>query len=174
MINCHECGVPQLEGSVFCLECGASLFQKTADTSAQFTTVLPFQQTASPSQLPPVAKVGKPLEAGQKQLAFVIPSSRRRVALLLKEQLYIGRTDPEAGAEPELDLTGDGGENLGVSRIHAVIQLTEEGIILRDLNSTNGTLLNNHLLEPETPYLLSSGDEIHFGNLLVHVLFDRG
>jgi pSer/pThr/pTyr-binding forkhead associated (FHA) protein len=46
-------------------------------------------------------------------------------------------------------------------------------VVLRDLNSTNGTLLNNYLLDPETAfYLLSNGSEIHFGGLLVHIFFD--
>ncbi|MFO7537724.1 MAG: FHA domain-containing protein [Chloroflexota bacterium] len=172
MNKCYECGEPQLEGAVFCTECGASLIQKATDTAANLTTVLPFRRFTTPLKSPPVVQADVPLKTDEKQVVFIIPGHRRRLEMTLKEQLYIGRADPEAELNPELDLTNAGAEDAGVSRIHAVIQLTEEGVVLRDLNSTNGTLLNNYSLEPETSYLLNNGDEIHFGTLLVHILFN--
>ncbi len=170
---CLECNLPQLEGSLFCTECGAGLSATDSlATAASLTTVFPFKEFTSPTLPPPVATALRPVKNVQKRMVFVIPQSRRRVKLTLEEQLYVGRADPKASLQPELDLTGDAGETEGVSRIHAVIQLVAEGVVLRDLNSTNGTLLNDYQLEPETPYLLRSGNEVRFGNLLVHILFD--
>jgi pSer/pThr/pTyr-binding forkhead associated (FHA) protein len=44
--------------------------------------------------------------------------------------------------------------------------------MLIDLESTNGTLLNNYRLSPHEPYPLHSGDEIRFGDLLVHLFLN--
>jgi pSer/pThr/pTyr-binding forkhead associated (FHA) protein len=73
---------------------------------------------------------------------------------------------------PELDLTKDRGSDFGVSRLHASIQASNRGVVLIDLGSTNGTLLNNYRLPPDLPYPLHNGDEIRFGRLLVHVFFE--
>lgn len=172
MKTCHECGAPQLEGSLFCTECGVEMAYQKGATSGNLTTALPFKQFTSPKLSPPVVDGQTLLKTVQKKLVFMIPSSRRRVILTLQEQLYIGRANPEAELYPDLDLAGDGGEDAGVSRVHAVIQMTADGVVLRDLNSTNGTLLNNYLLDPEMAYLLSNGSEIQFGELLVHIFFD--
>lgn len=50
-----------------------------------------------------------------------------------------------------------------VSGEHAVIEWRSEGWQVRDLASTNGTLVNGQPLAPGTPHLLSSGDRITFG-----------
>lgn len=169
---CNECGVSQLEGALFCAECGASLSQDMADAPYMPTTTLPFKRQSQPSISEPVREESAVLATGHKRIIFVIPSSRRRLVMELKRQIYIGRADPEAEPLPILDLTHDGAAEAGVSRRHALLQLTEKGVVLRDLDSTNGTLLNNQVLTPDAPYLLRSGDEVHFGELLVHILFD--
>jgi hypothetical protein len=172
MINCNDCGASQLEGTLFCTECGANLIEETATSTFIPTTTLPFKRSTPPAASPPISEEKTALKAGEKRLVLVLPSSRRRLVLPLKEELYVGRAEPEVETTSFLDLTNDGAAEAGVSRRHAVIQLTEAGVVLRDLDSTNGTLLNNQILEPEVPYLLRSGDEVHFGELLVHILFD--
>jgi pSer/pThr/pTyr-binding forkhead associated (FHA) protein len=89
---------------------------------------------------------------------------------MVQDELRIGRASSEL--VPEVDLTDDDGAQKGVSRLHAKIQSVQEGLVLIDLNSTNGTLLNNHLLPPQEPYPLNSGDEIRFGDLLVHLFLN--
>lgn len=50
-----------------------------------------------------------------------------------------------------------------VSRMHARMEASEEGICVRDLNSRNGTLVNERKLSPNESVLLKDGDEIRFG-----------
>ena len=50
----------------------------------------------------------------------------------------------------------------GVSRRHAEIVSSDEGYLLRDLESTNGTFVNEERLESSN-YLLKDGDEIRLG-----------
>lgn len=172
MKRCYECGEPLLEGAVFCLECGADLTQQTNQAASSLTNVLPFNRFSKLATHPPVAPAESEPTDGHQQLTLIIPQRRHRLEMTLTKQLYIGRGGMVDEPEPELNLAGNDEESASISRLHAVIQLTPEGIVLRDLDSTNGTLLNNYLLEPEKSYILNSGDEIHFGDLLVHILFD--
>jgi hypothetical protein len=168
MITCQECGSSEYEGALFCAECGAPLLSSVDQATAK----LPFSSTLRNPEPPPLLgqELGPVLEA--KQVTFVIPSSGRRISLNLQEKIHIGRADPGRDRQPELDLTHDSGAEYGVSRLHATIQSSHRGVALVDLNSTNGTLLNNYRLPPDLPYPLHNGDEIRFGRLLVHVFFE--
>ncbi|MCD7806405.1 MAG: FHA domain-containing protein [Lachnospiraceae bacterium] len=51
----------------------------------------------------------------------------------------------------------------GVSRIHASVRRDQQGnSILEDLNSTNGTWVNESRLSPRVPYVLNRGDKVSF------------
>lgn len=168
MIKCGECGSNEMEGTLYCSECGNSLLVILEQSTAQ----LPF--TDSMSDPVPPSLLGQDFGAVSeaKRVMFVIPSSGRRVFLELEEEIRVGRKDVERQVMPELDLTTDRGSDFGVSRLHASIQSQNRGVVLVDLGSTNGTLLNNYRLPPDLPYPLHNGDEIRFGRLLVHVFFE--
>jgi pSer/pThr/pTyr-binding forkhead associated (FHA) protein len=57
----------------------------------------------------------------------------------------------------------------GVSRQHAILCRSDHGPVLVDLDSTNGTVINDFPLSPFQPYLLQDGDRVQFGDLLVKV-----
>jgi pSer/pThr/pTyr-binding forkhead associated (FHA) protein len=107
-----------------------------------------------------------------KRITFVVPGNRRHLTVELEDRILIGRSDAGTDLTLGLDLTNYDGVEKGVSREHASLQLSDQGIILQDLGSTNGTLLNNSHLPPRQPFLLRTGDEIRFGELLVHIFFD--
>lgn len=55
-----------------------------------------------------------------------------------------------------------------VSKIHAEIFKDEKGkFFLTDLNSTNGSYLNNKNLEPKIPFQLNDGDFLKLGNVVL-------
>lgn len=118
--------------------------------------------------------VGQQVEPNAKAgaIRFVIPSSGRRITISLDEKIRVGRADPTVSLYPEVDLTADGGAEFGVSRLHATISRSDEGVVVVDMSSTNGTLLNDYSLPSELPYPLQSGDELRFGDLLVHVFLE--
>jgi pSer/pThr/pTyr-binding forkhead associated (FHA) protein len=92
--------------------------------------------------------------------AFYLSQPPRLIVRLKGRPL---KTYPFAGNEisigrlPENDITID---NLSVSRKHASISSTNEGYVLRDLGSKNGTLLND---KPVSEAKLSNGDMIIIG-----------
>ncbi|MCP4418146.1 MAG: FHA domain-containing protein [Chloroflexi bacterium] len=167
MNKCTECGASQTAGTLFCSECGGFLLVETG----KITAVLPFSEFANRPPPPPLSK--EALGSAEKtwQITLVVPSSRRRFKRVVQEELRIGRASSEF--VPEVDLTDDDGAEKGVSRLHAKIQTVQESVVLIDLDSTNGTLLNNYRLPPQEPYPLHSGDEIRFGDLLVHIFLNE-
>ena len=105
------------------------------------------------------------------QIEFVILNSGRRVTLPLAGEIQIGRTDPNRDTSPKLDLTGDDGADLGVSRLHASLRSSENGVILVDLGSTNGTFLHEECLTAQIPSALKNGDIFRLGEMQVQVFF---
>ncbi len=168
MVQCKECNAYQYEGALFCSECGSLLTQEPRET----TDVLPFADYY-PRPLPALPDDCRvePLMAG-KRITFMIPHKRGRRVMDLHEQIIIGRSGKESDTQPDLDLSEEDGAELGVSRIHAAIQWSNYGLVVSDLGSTNGTLLNNSRLPVQRPFSLRSGDELRFGDLLVHVFFE--
>lgn len=167
MIICKDCGTPQIEGTLYCNECGRFLLE----TAAKSTHILPFSDFAHHEPPAPMSDFHPQPLAQPRPLTFIIPSSRRRVKINLIDQIRIGRAETKTGTIPELNLSDDDGAELGVSRMHAAIKASNKELVIIDLGSTNGTLLNNSLLLPELPYPLKNGDEIRVGELLVHILF---
>lgn len=167
MIKCSDCGTTQQEGALFCDECGGFL----AVEAEKITAVLPFSEFANRLPPPPLPEEALlPADDIVRQVTLVVPGSRRRFKLVVQNELRIGRASSDL--VPEVDLTDDDGAEKGVSRLHAKIQSVQEGLVLIDLDSTNGTLLNNYRLPPHEPYPLHSGDEIRFGDLLIHLFLN--
>jgi CheY-like chemotaxis protein len=89
----------------------------------------------------------------------------------VSETMTLGRGDVQTGAKPEVDLTPFDAFAKGVSRKHAIITVKDQRLMIQDLNSTNGTRLNNVLCKPGEEYRLRHGNEIMLGTLRLQVSF---
>jgi diguanylate cyclase (GGDEF)-like protein len=83
-----------------------------------------------------------------------------RTRLEIGSQVTVGRDPSCEIAHPEV---------LSLSRCHARIEFSEVGVSVTDLDSTNGTFVND--LRVLAPTMLASGDRIQFGAL--HFKFYR-
>lgn len=166
MQTCPNCKSKQFEGTIFCAECGAAMVPNTR----RETTMSLGQRgpTGDLSDSATVVPSPAPSPAGPR-LTIVIMNSGRRISLDVGEDLLIGRKDNARGIYPDVDLGLDGGYDAGVSRRHAIISYTNGTYLIEDLGSANGTFVNGRQLAPQAPTMLSSGDELKCGTLLMRV-----
>ncbi len=134
---------------------------------------MPFAEfNVIPIHAPLVGKESEPVKDATV-IRFIIPSSGRQITLPMQDEIRIGRADPRRDIRPELDLNPDGGGEAGVSRLHAAIVVTTQGVAISDLNSVNGTWVNNYRIPSRLPFALNSGDELKLGTMVMHVFFQR-
>ena len=161
---CPSCGTPVIAGEAFCDNCGASL-AGGGGTLAPAPVAMPVQPPVPPVYTPPPA-APQPYVASVAAVAAtaqVIASNGQTFALASKSTYLLGREDSISGIYPDVDTTGSGGENSGVSRRHAEILQQGSQWVIRDLGSTNGTFVNNQRLAANAQQRLNAGDQIRLG-----------
>lgn len=162
-IICPHCQSNQFDGTIFCLECGASLMPDLVQESTRQigagATPATGQQAAVRLQTASIGGV----------ITLVVVQSGTRLRLDAAEQLLIGRKDPAKGIYPDIDLGPEGGYDAGVSRKHAILSQSQGRFVVEDLGSANGTFVNGKRLEPQTPIPLRSKDELRCGTLALRV-----
>jgi len=96
--------------------------------------------------------------------------SEKRFVFTGSDPIVLGRGEEEPG-QHICDLSVLGPQTTGISRRHAVIRKTAVGYSLQDLNSTNGTWLNDTRLIPGDAVRLSNQDLITLAQLKLTVCF---
>ncbi|MBN1955506.1 MAG: FHA domain-containing protein [Anaerolineae bacterium] len=109
---------------------------------------------------------------GARSLRVHILESGRQVQLSATSELLVGRLDAAHGIFPDLDLTGDGGLEKGVSRRHAKIIQRGGEFFVEDVGSANGTFLNDQRLTPYLPYPLNKSDQLQIGRIKLQIAWD--
>jgi len=110
--------------------------------------------------------------ADENPLLMMLPGQTTPLTFINKDSIILGRSDPSTGIAPTVDLIPYFGKSLGVSRRHAEILLRDGAYFLRDLDSANGTWLNNKSVTNQAQPL-KSGDQIRLGELLIVVFLSE-
>jgi pSer/pThr/pTyr-binding forkhead associated (FHA) protein len=188
-IICPNCRHSNIVGSVFCENCGSQLTQPApspvkpvqALVPAPVATPPPVPPTPAPVVVPPtppsdvdtlvgdtpVARPAAPVE-GSIPGRLVIQSLNISIPIPSgKQTVVIGREDPVSGIFPDIDLDPHGGHEAGVGRRHAQLLLQSGQILLEDLDSVNGTVVNKVKLLPHKTQPLQHGDEVRFGKMVL-------
>ncbi|MGE5333556.1 MAG: FHA domain-containing protein [Nitrososphaerota archaeon] len=155
-IRCSQ-GHENPDGSAFCDQCGEQLTSQAPDSTAD--------STAAPA--PVATAVSAPPAAPATAPKLVVESDGQTFDLAGKSEILIGREDPISNIYPDVDLTPHGGEEGGVSRLHAKIFLQGSQYMVEDENSTNFTFVNKQKLAPKTPTPISNGDELRLGRVVL-------
>ncbi len=110
-------------------------------------------------------------EIPSKGIVLINLEDGQPVAMLEEQAFILGRASAETKTkEPLVDLTSLG-VDYGVSRLHALIRKTKDGYQLTDLDSSNGTWIENERLVPQRPYEVESGSRIRMGRLNMLVFY---
>lgn len=151
-IRCSQ-GHDNPEGSAFCDECGERLdAAQPVDIVADSTPTVPTGPTPAAAEAAP---------------KLVVQADSAEFDLGGKSEVLIGREDPVSNIYPDIDLTPHGGEEGGVSRLHAKVFVNGSQYLIEDQNSTNFTFVNKQKLAPKTPTPIKGGDEIRLGRVVM-------
>jgi pSer/pThr/pTyr-binding forkhead associated (FHA) protein len=138
---CSQCGHHNSEGARFCGRCGASLLEvEGGEPTEAFSAVV---------------------EEGEDDGGMDTPEGPTLVIRLgggrSGEQFSVDRDVMTIGRAPQSDVFLD---DITVSRDHARLERTPNGVSLTDLGSLNGTYVNRQRIESVR---LADGDELQIG-----------
>jgi Inner membrane component of T3SS, cytoplasmic domain len=157
---CPTCGNRQQVGDdafagserirVTCLSCGTALeVQDPRPRTLRFETT---QKSVSPvSEERSVDGTLLRLPADRRiSLRVVEGADKGTVYPVAKPRILIGRKNTDVVINDE-----------AVSRVHCTVEVSDEGVLLRDLSSTNGTLVDGQKI---TTALLANGSRFKIGS----------
>jgi hypothetical protein len=167
MIICPNCQHKEMSGAIYCSECGAQLIDMTiathkihtAETRQEANRATGHIQPPPPSQL-------------QSWISLNMIDSGQILPLADRTEFTLGRSAEGQPIVPDVDLSPHNAYASGVSRLHAVLKLIKDQIILMDLGSSNGTYLNGNRLPPYVETPVHHGDVIYLGKLKMQLLIE--
>jgi len=187
MTSCPNCGTTVQADATFCGQCGFNLHPTTATaTEPTVVTEVP-SGLPNPTSIPPTA-VSVPQELVTSKVASSTPPPQQsqkpdaassktqlqqQTAQLLHVQtntlmelppnlsvIHLGKSNDRI--PPDIDMSGLPNSEF-VSRIHADIRVEGDAYYIEDVESSNGTYINNMPLLPGNRHRLRPGDRIALG-----------
>ncbi|MGB1287973.1 MAG: FHA domain-containing protein [Aggregatilineales bacterium] len=104
-------------------------------------------------------------------IRFVLDNLSAVLDAPLRNYMVLGRKVNSDDRQVDVDFASMEGQEHGVSRYHAIIQISNDRISIKDFNSSNGTYLNGFILKPMFGYRLRHGDELVLGQLKMTINF---
>ncbi len=166
--TCPSCGAQNPAGEAFCSNCGANMLGTPAPAATDASSAPPVAPT-TPAAPEPAGAPAMPAATAAPALVarLIVEADNQEFDLSGKDNVTIGREDAVSNIFPDVDLTPHGGEEGGVSRLHARIFVENGQYMIEDENSTNFTFLNRQRLTGKTPTPLHDNDEIKLGRVLL-------
>lgn len=162
ILICPVCQHKNDAHALRCAQCGASLVPNT-------TTIHVSDEAIEKAVgVRPVSR-----EMIGEGVVFYIAGEVQPLIVRGRSEIILGRK-VEGQASDVVDMTPYHGHLLGVSRRHARLTISSEGALIEDLGSTNGTWLNEKRLTPDASFVVTSGDQIRLGQLILFVYFSSG
>jgi pSer/pThr/pTyr-binding forkhead associated (FHA) protein len=118
-----------------------------------------------PQQTPVTPVTPQPCPQPWRIILYIGNDTLTSMGVEVGSMLTIGRADLTENHVPGIDLGPFRAQDRGVSRRHAILFPTEDALYVRDLESTNGTVLNGFRLQPKVPYKVRNGDRLELGQL---------
>jgi pSer/pThr/pTyr-binding forkhead associated (FHA) protein len=198
MIYCTNCGHQNPDVANFCSQCGTALEKPAQASPDQTDPSLANPSRANRSQAdstqarPSQGRSEEPRTGDTTRTMPAVPEEREGSGLSDDEAeavsalpkgsaLLIVRRGAEAGSRflLDTDVSSVGRsqdadillDDISVSRRHATFTRTDNGVVVRDVGSLNGTYVNRQMVDEQ---LLQAGDEVQIGKFRLVFYDARG
>lgn len=179
-IFCPACKMKNEEGMIKCIYCNTPLVEQASQKTVmlrnihEVTGALPDSYADFLDAPAPQTERFMDFELPSRGIVLINLNNGQPITMQEEKAFILGRVSTEVKTrEPLIDLTELDALELGVSRVHAMIRRTKDGYQIIDLDSSNGTWLENQRLVPRQPYPLDSGDRVRLGRLNMLAFFPR-
>lgn len=166
MIECDNCKHSNLDGTMFCDECGAQLLGK----DNLITQNISAQQFSKVGPQKPKTDVYQPFDGSDAWGSLHLLDTGQVLPLSTRNEFTLGRISEDQPIMPDIDLSPYQAYAAGVSRLHGVIKRIGNTIVIVDLGSANGTYINGKRLSPNAEQTLNHGDIVALGKLKMQIL----
>lgn len=168
MIICPNCNHQELQGALFCSECGAQLvFADARTTSAINAPTADFKPPAASSISPPTMP-----SAASAPIMLYLLETGKFIPIKDRTEFTLGRSSEGQPIMPDVDLTPFKAYENGVSRLHAVIRVNKNECYIMDLSSANGTYINGERLAPNVENRIKTDDVIAIGKIKMKLILN--
>ena len=103
------------------------------------------------------------------RLRLQVSEGRATFELPARRTIVIGRSSSLGPVD--VDLSSYNAADLGISRRHVQLDVVGDRLMIKDLESVNGTSLNGTPLVPNHYYPVAHGDELKIGRLKMRIFF---
>ena len=167
MIVCRNCNHQNMDGAMFCTECGATLAADDGFSTQNIAT----GEMRTPSTDPRAARPPQPVVTRLDTWGTLhLMDTGQMLPLSDRNEFTLGRVSEGQPIMPDIDLSPYQAYGSGVSRLHAVLKRDGNRIVVMDLGSSNGTYLNAKRLNPNVEQVIKHGDVIALGKLKIQII----
>jgi hypothetical protein len=169
MIDCPSCKSQAFVGTFFCMDCGGALVEipiRTSDDQKEYY---------GPSAQKDLDFDVSELEALEEDARFGLRAATTGKVISFKGRtnFTLGQAVAGQAVVPDVDLSAFDAEAHGISRIHIELRVEGSTIMVVDLDSSNGTMVNGLPLDPQEPVRLHDGDVLQLGTLQMQFLIRK-
>jgi hypothetical protein len=163
---CKICTYQNIEGALFCEECGAALNIVEDPETKRFDSKDFFSATSSIKNSPT-------LKFSDIYASLHVVSSGQILPLVGKTEYTIGRISSGQSVLPDIDLSPYSAYKEGVSRLHATIKFISGDATIIDLSSANGVYINGEKIKSNKDIKINHGDIISLGQFKLQILLNK-
>lgn len=165
-IVCPNCHHKELEGALFCSECGTKLITDdglaTASIAPTDSEITRREETENIEQIL--------ISTNDAKVSLHIVQTGQILPLVGRTEFTIGRVSDGQSILPDIDLSPYEAYSHGVSRLHATFKINKDSITITDLGSSNGTRINKTKIPAHKDHQVTHGDIIALGRFKIQAL----
>ena len=163
MIICPSCKHEEVDGAIFCSECGTQLVK-----SENVNTQMIQPADGDDRVTGPISESGP--NYNNAWISLHMLDNGQILPIAEQTEFTMGRISDNQPIMPDIDFSAYKAYDNGVSRLHAVIRHNNGNVIIMDLGSSNGTYVNGTRQLPNIEQPLHHGDVVALGKLKLQVV----